>query len=75
MKALARALVLAPVVLLSLTACEKLSDDKAQERINGYSLKDVSDKYASVDIKSHRYTAFGDSGEGYVRISYAASMD
>ena len=52
MKALTKALVLAPVVLLSLTACGKLSDEKAQERINGYSLSDVAAKYASVDIKS-----------------------
>ena len=52
MKALNKALVLAPVVLLSLTACGKLSDDKAQERMEGYSLKEVEDKYASVDIKS-----------------------
>ena len=52
MKALTKALVLAPVVLLSLTACGKLSNEKAQERINGYSLSDVAAKYASVDIKT-----------------------
>lgn len=47
-----KSLILMPVMLLSLTACGKLSNEQAQERINGYSLANVSEKYASVDIKS-----------------------
>ena len=47
-----KAVVLMPVMLLSLTACGKLSEDQAKERAKGYNLAAVQEKYASVDIKS-----------------------
>ncbi len=53
MKSFVKALVLAPVMLVALTACQsKLSDEKAQERAKGYDAAAVAEKYASVDIKS-----------------------
>jgi len=52
MKSFVKALVLAPVMVLALTACEaKISEDEAKERANGYDLAAVSEKYASFDSK------------------------
>lgn len=52
MKSYVKTLMLAPVFLLSLTACEaKLSEEKARERAAGYDLAAVQEKYESVTVK------------------------
>ena len=51
MKSFTKALVLAPIFLLSLTACGKISEDQAKERVKGYNAAEVAEKYASYDIK------------------------
>ena len=53
MKNPAKSLVLLPVVLLSLTACEKaISEEEGKERLNNYSLADAKANYRSVMVKS-----------------------
>ena len=53
MKHLAKSLVLLPVVLLSLTACEKqISEEERLNRLNSYSLTDVKAKYDYVLIEA-----------------------
>ena len=53
MKNQAKSLVLLPVVLLSLTACEKaISEEEGKERLNNYSLADAKANYRSVMVKS-----------------------
>ena len=53
MKSFVKALVLAPAMLVALTACQsKLSDEKAKERADGYKPAEVAEKYESVDVKS-----------------------
>ena len=49
MKALRKLFVFAPIMLLSLTACDKLSDAKAKERIEKYNANEVAEQYKTFD--------------------------
>lgn len=53
MKTLRKLLVLAPVMVMSLTACEaKIDEAKAAERAKAYNVAEVSTQYKSFDQKS-----------------------
>ena len=53
MKTLRKLLVLAPVLVMSLTACEaKIDEAKAAERAKAYNVAEVSTQYKSLDQKS-----------------------
>ena len=53
MKTLRKLLVLAPVMVMSLTACEaKIDEAKASERAKGYNATEVAKEYKSFDQKS-----------------------
>ena len=68
MKALRKSLVLLPVALLALTACEsKITSEAAKERMNSYSFETVKENYASVRVQvkntySNRTGAFKEGG-------------
>ena len=67
MKNLAKSLVLLPVALLSLTACEKqISEEERLNRLNSYSLADAKAKYdfVLIEAKSKAEKRTGEFKEG-----------
>lgn len=81
MKSLRKLFVLAPVMLMSLTACEaKIDEAKAKERVNAYDSAKVEEKYEScdvtmkVDIKKNT-GAFAEGGSMYMFVSLMKEMN
>lgn len=81
MKSLRKLFVFAPVMLLSLTACEaKIDEARAKERIYAYKPSDVATNYKSVDIKMEikvkkNTGAFAEDGSLYSVVSLLSLFD